>query len=35
MDEWERVMAKWVNLRSVIYFECAKEELKRRLIKRG
>lgn len=35
MDVWERVMAKSVNLRSVIYFNCAKQELKRRLIERG
>jgi adenylate kinase family enzyme len=35
MDVWERVMAKSVNLRSVVYFECKKAELKRRLIERG
>jgi adenylate kinase family enzyme len=35
MDVWEKVMAKWVNLKSVIYFECTEEELKRRLIERG
>ena len=35
MDEWEKVMSKWVNLKAVIYFDCAEEELKRRLIERG
>lgn len=35
MDEWEKAMAKSVNLRSVIFFDCAEEELKRRLIERG
>ena len=35
MDEWEKSMAKAVNLRSVIFFDCAEEELKRRLIERG
>ena len=35
MDEWEKIMAKAVNLRSVIFFDCAEEELKRRLIERG
>jgi len=28
-------MAKYVNLKSVIYFDCAEEELKRRLLERG
>ena len=28
-------MAKWVNLKSVIYFECPEDELKRRLLERG
>lgn len=28
-------MSKWVNLKAVIYFDCAEEELKRRLIERG
>lgn len=28
-------MAKWVNLKSVIYFECTEEELKKRLLERG
>lgn len=28
-------MAKWVNLKSVIYFECTEDELKRRLLERG
>jgi adenylate kinase family enzyme len=27
MDVWEKEMAKWVNLKSVIYFECTEEEL--------
>jgi len=22
MDVWEKVMAKWVSLKSIIYFEC-------------
>lgn len=35
MDVWEKVMAKWVNLKAVIYYDCAEEELKRRLIERG
>jgi adenylate kinase family enzyme len=35
MDVWEKVMAKWVNLRSVIFFDCAEEELRRRLLERG
>lgn len=28
-------MAQWVNLKSVIYFECPEDELKRRLLERG
>jgi adenylate kinase family enzyme len=35
MDVWEKEMAKWVNLKSVVYFECAEEELKKRLLERG
>lgn len=35
MDVWQKIMAKWVNLRSVIYFECTEDELKRRLLERG
>lgn len=35
MNEWEKVMAQWINLRSVIYFDCEEEELKRRLLERG
>ena len=35
MDVWEKHMEKWVNLKSVIYFECTEEELKRRLLERG
>jgi adenylate kinase family enzyme len=35
MDVWQEVMAKWVSVQSVLYFECAHEELKRRLLKRG
>lgn len=35
MDVWERVMASSVKLLSVIYFECPKEELKKRLLHRG
>lgn len=35
MDVWEKEMSKWVNLRSVIYFECTEEELKNRLLERG
>lgn len=35
MDVWEKEMARWVNLRSVLYFECTEEELKRRLLERG
>lgn len=35
MDVWERVMSKWVNLKTVLYFECNMEQLKRRLVERG
>lgn len=35
IDVWDKIMAKSVNLKSVIYFECAEEELKRRLLERG
>lgn len=35
MDVWERVMSKWVDLKSVVYFDCTLEELKRRLLERG
>lgn len=35
MDVWEKVMAKDVNLKGVLYFECAEEELKKRLLERG
>ena len=35
MDVWEQMMSKRVNIMSVIYFECAREELKKRLIGRG
>jgi len=35
MDVWEKVMAKWVDLKSVIFFDCSEDELKRRLIERG
>lgn len=35
MDVWEKEMSKWVNLKSVIYFECTEEELKKRLLQRG
>lgn len=35
MDVWERMMSKWVNLKSAIYFECNQPELIRRLIQRG
>ncbi len=35
MDEWQKVMAKEINLKAVIYYDCAEEELKKRLIKRG
>lgn len=35
MDEWEKVMAKWVDLKTILYFDCAEPELKRRLIERG
>lgn len=35
MDVWEKLMSKLVNLKSVIYYECEEEELKRRLIERG
>ena len=35
MDVWEQEMSKWVNLKSVVYFECTEEELKRRLLERG
>jgi adenylate kinase family enzyme len=35
IDVWEKIMAKWVKLESVLYFECTEEELKRRLLERG
>jgi adenylate kinase family enzyme len=35
IEVWDKIMAKSVNLKSVIYFECAEEELKRRLLERG
>ena len=35
MDVWEKVMSKWINIRSVLYFECNEEELTRRLLERG
>lgn len=35
MDVWEKMMSKRVNIKSVLYFECKKDELKRRLIERG
>lgn len=35
MDVWERVMSNWVDLKSVVYFDCTLEELKRRLLERG
>lgn len=35
IDVWDKIMAKSVNLKSVIYFECAEEELKKRLLERG
>ena len=35
MDVWEKTMEKNVNLKAVIYYDCAEDELKRRLLKRG
>ena len=35
MEVWEKTLAKDVNLRGVLYFECTEEELKRRLLERG
>ena len=35
MDEWQKVMAKEINLKAVIYYDCAEEELKKWLFKRG
>jgi|JI9StandDraft_2_1071091.scaffolds.fasta_scaffold330950_2 adenylate kinase family enzyme len=35
MDVWEKTMEKYVNLKAVIYYDCAEDELKRRLMKRG
>ncbi len=35
MDVWEKVMAKWVSLKSIIYFECEQAQLIRRLLDRG
>jgi adenylate kinase family enzyme len=35
MDVWEKVMAKWVDLKTILYFDCAEEELVKRLLFRG
>lgn len=35
MDVWEKVMAKWVDLKTILYFDCEEEELVKRLLHRG
>ena len=35
MDVWEKVMAKWVDLKTILYFDCEENELVKRLLQRG
>lgn len=35
MDVWEKIMAKWVDLKTILYFDCAEQELVKRLLHRG
>lgn len=35
MEVWEKIMAKWVNLKTILYFDCDEQELVKRLLHRG
>lgn len=35
MDVWEKIMAKWVDLKTVLFFDCDETELVQRLLNRG
>lgn len=35
MDVWEKVMAKQVDLKTILYFDCEEGELVKRLLHRG
>ncbi len=35
MDVWEKIMAKWVDLKTVLFFDCDEQELVKRLLNRG
>ena len=32
MDVWEKIMAKWVDLKTILYFDCDENELVKRLL---
>lgn len=35
MDVWEEIMSKWIDLKTVLFFDCEEKELVRRLLERG
>ena len=35
MDVWQKEMARWVDLKTILFFECEEKELIKRLVNRG